>query len=357
MGSIGKVTNQMDFYRNQFRILQLLSMMDGKMEKTYKLPEREACRINAIQSLLLAGFPHRENEQEIIFLGESLGLPDCVIPKSFLGHEAQALFALKAEGQDTSQAPLAEEKTSGTEPLIAEEGYTGAYKAGDEKKTENLIYGRFKREDSTYPHAESENQKYMDTMWFQTFHISCDTEEGYMPEDFDLIVYPLALERDRMPVPVAACLIHRGVYKAGFSEKGKYSITLNFEDYVFSLTLRFVDGEMKTKISLSSLSDEKYKITSIENKNYQSKDMVPESFGKQIWLNKDILEIYPLETINESMTGCVAFMYRMISEDGKVECGLSEERSLTIGFGDKVIRCFCYWEGHDKERKLIVGLD
>lgn len=60
-----------------------------------------------------------------------------------------------------------------------------------------LIYDKYRLEDSIMKHHETEYAKFLDTMWFNIFHITCNVKDGFMPENFTIIVFPTEIAKDR----------------------------------------------------------------------------------------------------------------------------------------------------------------
>jgi len=218
-----------------------------------------------------------------------------------------------------------------------------------------LIYDKYRLEDSIMEHHETEYAKFLDTMWFNIFHITCNVKDGFMPENFTIIVFPTEIAKDRRPLSQAVALLHDNSKKIIFSnEKTGTSVEINYEDYMFAITSRFVDGKLNTKISLAN---REYEITDMEEENF-SGNIIPEHFGKTLYFEDDKVEIYPLNTTNNEQSGCVSFMYKF-TESGKTTYGTSEEDdSVVIAIkkgGAK--RISCYWAGQDSERRLNFVVD
>lgn len=218
-----------------------------------------------------------------------------------------------------------------------------------------LIYDKYRLEDSIMEHHETEYAKFLDTMWFNIFHITCNVKDGFMPENFTIIVFPTEIAKDRRPLSQAVALLHDNSKKIIFSnEKTGTSVEINYEDYMFAITSRFVDGKLNTKISLAN---REYEITDMEEENF-SGNIIPEHFGKTLYFEEDKVEIYPLNTANNEQSGCVSFMYKF-TESGKTTYGISEEDdSVVIAIkkgGAK--RISCYWAGQDSERRLNFVVD
>lgn len=218
-----------------------------------------------------------------------------------------------------------------------------------------LIYDKYRLEDSIMEHHETEYAKFLDTMWFNIFHITCNVKDGFMPENFTIIVFPTEIAKDRRPLSQAVALLHDNSKKIIFSnEKTGTSVEINYEDYMFAITSRFVDGKLNTKISLAN---REYEITDMEEENF-SGNIIPEHFGKNLYFEDDKVEIYPLNTANNEQSGCVSFMYKF-TESGKTTYGTSEEDdSVVIAIkkgGAK--RISCYWAGQDSERRLNFVVD
>lgn len=218
-----------------------------------------------------------------------------------------------------------------------------------------LIYDKYRLEDSIMEHHETEYAKFLDTMWFNIFHITCNVKDGFMPENFTIIVFPTEIAKDRRPLSQAVALLHDNSKKIIFSnEKTGTSVEINYEDYMFAITSRFVDGKLNTKISLAN---REYEITDMEEENF-SGNIIPEHFGKTLYFEDDKVEIYPLNTANNEQSGCVSFMYKF-TESGKTTYGTSEEDdSVVIAIkkgGAK--RISCYWAGQDSERRLNFVVD
>ena len=218
-----------------------------------------------------------------------------------------------------------------------------------------LIYDKYRLEDSIMEHHETEYAKFLDTMWFNIFHITCNVKDGFMPENFTIIVFPTEIAKDRRPLSQAVALLHDNSKKIIFSnEKTGTSVEINYEDYMFAITSRFVDGKLNTKISLAN---REYEITDMKEENF-SGNIIPEHFGKNLYFEDDKVEIYPLNTANNEQSGCVSFMYKF-TESGKTTYGTSEEDdSVVIAIkkgGAK--RISCYWAGQDSERRLNFVVD
>ena len=218
-----------------------------------------------------------------------------------------------------------------------------------------LIYDKYRLEDSIMEHHETEYAKFLDTMWFNIFHITCNVKDGFMPENFTIIVFPTEIAKDRRPLSQAVALLHDNSKKIIFSnEKTGTSVEINYEDYMFAITSRFVDGKLNTKISLAN---REYEITDMEEENF-SGNIIPEHFGKTLYFEEDKVEIYPLNTTNNEQSGCVSFMYKFTESD-KTTYGTSEEDdSVVIAIkkgGAK--RISCYWAGQDSERRLNFVVD
>ena len=218
-----------------------------------------------------------------------------------------------------------------------------------------LIYDKYRLEDSIMEHHETEYAKFLDTMWFNIFHITCNVKDGFMPENFTIIVFPTEIAKDRRPLSQAVALLHDNSKKIIFSNKKTgTSVEINYEDYMFAITSRFVDGKLNTKISLAN---REYEITDMEEENF-SGNIIPEHFGKNLYFEDDKVEIYPLNTTNNEQSGCVSFMYKF-TESGKTTYGTSEEDdSVVIAIkkgGAK--RISCYWVGQDSERRLNFVVD
>lgn len=218
-----------------------------------------------------------------------------------------------------------------------------------------LIYDKYRLEDSIMEHHETKYAKFLDTMWFNIFHITCNVKDGFMPENFIIIVFPTEIAKDRRPLSQAVALLHDNSKKIIFSnEKTGTSVEINYEDYMFAITSRFVDGKLNTKISLAN---REYEITDMEEENF-SGNIIPEHFGKTLYFEEDKVEIYPLNTANNEQSGCVSFMYKF-TESGKTTYGISEEDdSVVIAIkkgGAK--RISCYWAGQDSERRLNFVVD
>ena len=228
-----------------------------------------------------------------------------------------------------------------------------------EKTEENpqiqLIYDKYQLEDSTIEHHETKYTKFLDTMWFNIFRITCNVRDGFMPDNFTIIVFPTEIAKDRRPLPQAVALLHNNSKKIIFSnEKKGTSVEINYEDYMFAITSRFVDGKLNTKISLAN---REYEITDMEEDNF-SGNIIPEHFGKTLYFGDDKVEIYPLNISNSEQSGCVSFMYKFVESD-KIIYGASEEDDSAViatkEGGAK--RISCYWAGQDSERKLNFVVD
>lgn len=262
----------------------------------------------------------------------------------------------------------AAESTS-AETLKKNEEFEQAKKTGQIEKTEQidapgqmedttqikLIYDKYRLEDSTMEHCETKYTKFLDTMWFNSFHITCNIRDGFMPDNFTIIVFPTEIAKDRRPLPQAVALLHDNSKKIIFSNKETgTSVEINYEDYMFAITSRFVDGKLNTKISLENRD---YEITDMEEDNF-SGNIIPEHFGKTLYFGDDKVEIYPLDTSNNKQSGCVSFMYKFVESD-KIIYGTSEEDDSAViatkEGGAK--RISCYWAGQDSERKLNFVVD
>ena len=227
--------------------------------------------------------------------------------------------------------------------------------AKNETTENDLIFGLYKKESENDNHHETTENKFLDTMWFNTFHITCNIKDGFMPEEFDLIVYPTEIRPDRRPVPQAVALVHQKACRALFSEtQGNASLSINYEDFIFDVTSRFIDGELNTKISLAS---QNYEITDIDEQNYKG-TFIPLHFGKMIDFGTENILIYPISLSNNVQSGCVPFMYKLNSS-GNITMGISEDDDSVMIISEKggVKHVTCYWKEQGTERRLIVIID
>lgn len=394
-----KAKNKESFISNQFLILEQLESLKKASGKEMDIPEQKKCMEYTFVILILSGQAGKIVDGQLIFSGAEVGINKCFsypvedLKKYNFLSEKITEFENPAYNDDVSESVEEQNSSvSSMEVTIMEDNSNplnktdGVYLAkqiqkdieekssneiipnkSDKEKVQkpdesnnnfkNLIFGLYEKETQIMPHAETAEYKYLDTMWFHHYHVTCSVKDGYMPEEFDFVIYPMELAEQRTPVMIAVALKYKNHKKVAFSENNKHSIEINFEDYIFAVTVRFVNGQLNSKLTLCS---EQYEIINIQQDCYQSSSIIPEHFYKEISFGKDKLEIYPLELTNDEVFGCVNFMYRYIMDTGEIITGVSddEDYTLTVALSEGgAKKIYCYWEGKDADQRLMVKWD
>lgn len=388
-----KITDKDSLIEAQYSVLFKIEELNYLSENEHICVEREKIKESAFAALVAMNADGVSIKEEDIYFRDVLMSRNLFLEKyPFLRSKVLDLPIYKEkteifnDREDVGQALKKEQHTNNETPaaIVAEneveimseyksqttdEEFEQAKKTGQIEKTEQidapeqiedtaqikLIYDKYRLEDSTMEHCETKYTKFLDTMWFNSFHVTCNVRDGFMPDNFTIIVFPTEIAKDRRPLPQAVALLHDNSKKIIFSnEETGTSVEINYEDYMFAITSRFVDGKLNTKISLANRD---YEITDMEEDNF-SGNIIPVHFGKTLYFGDDKVEIYPLDTSNNEQSGCVSFMYKFVESD-KIIYGTSEEDDSAViatkEGGAK--RISCYWAGQDSERKLNFVVD
>lgn len=388
-----KITDKDSLIEAQYSVLLKIEELNYLSENEHICVEREKIKESAFAALVAMNADGVSIKEEDIYFRDVLMSRNLFLEKyPFLRSKVLDLPIYKEkteifnDREDVGQALKKEQHTNNETPaaIVAEneveimseyksqttdEEFEQAKKTGQIEKTEQidapeqiedtaqikLIYDKYRLEDSTMEHCETKYTKFLDTMWFNSFHVTCNVRDGFMPDNFTIIVFPTEIAKDRRPLPQAVALLHDNSKKIIFSnEETGTSVEINYEDYMFAITSRFVDGKLNTKISLANRD---YEITDMEEDNF-SGNIIPVHFGKTLYFGDDKVEIYPLDTSNNEQSGCVSFMYKFVESD-KIIYGTSEEDDSAViatkEGGAK--RISCYWAGQDSERKLNFVVD
>lgn len=363
-----KVTDKNSLIEAQYSILLKVEQLNASAKNEHVCPEREMIKESAFAALILMKAEKiKQREKNIIFRDMTICKNGLTKKYPFLKEliedlpvfEEKSVLSLQND-KNNSQISIVEttdNKIAPEEPGCKEEVVSVdlSEKSMTDTEENGLIFGKYQKEISSMEHCETREAKYFDTMWFNRFHITCNIKDGFMPENFIIVVFPTKLSADRRPLPQAVALLHNNSKKIVFSngEQGT-SVEINYEDYMFAITSRFVDGKLNTKISLAS---REYEITDKEEENFSGK-IIPEHFGKSLKFGKEEIYIYPLDISNDEQSGCVPFMYEFVANDGVIY-GTSEEDDFAViatkEGGAK--RISCYWAGQDVTRKLNFTVD
>lgn len=376
-----KISNKEDFIENQYNILSKLQKLKMITPENHLCVEQEKLEEAAIISLLICHANLQKTDTSIIFrdilylrtkLDKFSFLSDIIaeLPEFIentisettsdnicIPDEKTTIMQTPANAVDNSFNVTKTEDCQISEKNLDISDNTSELNISDKDESfvNDLIFGLYKKESENDRHHETAENKFLDTMWFNTFHITCNIKDGFMPEEFDLIVYPTEIRPDRRPVPQAVALVHQKACRTLFSEtQGNASLSINYEDFIFDVTSRFIDGELNTKISLASKN---YEITDIEEQNFKG-EFIPQNFGKMVDFGTENILIYPISLSNNVQSGCVPFMYKLNS-NGNITMGISEEDDSVMIISEKggAKHVTCYWKEQGTERRLIVIID
>ena len=208
------------------------------------------------------------------------------------------------------------------------------------------------RENAENPFAEGARYKFYKTMWMQQFEITYSEEDSYCEEIFTFTLYPLALNIERMSLPMLCIIQHENAKRYVFSDELKSSIEISIDEFRFGISLCFKEGKLSAIITQFN---NKYQKMSEKIISDQQGQVIPAYFGKRIIHGNEWIELYPIGVNNDQQTGLVPFVYRALTTDG-IENGLSDYKNeALVAFRGGAHSYGLYWTMDDSgERQLIV---
>ena len=200
--------------------------------------------------------------------------------------------------------------------------------------------------------AEGTKYKFYKTMWMQQFEITYSEEASYCEETFTFTLYPLALNIERMSLPMLCIIQHENVKRYVFTDELKSSIEVSIDEFRFGISLCFKGGKLSAIITQFN---NKYQKMSEKIISDQQGQVIPSYFGKRMIHENEWIELYPIGIDNDQQTGLVPFVYRALTAGG-MENGFSDYKNeALVAFGGKAHSYGAYWTMDEcGERQLIV---
>lgn len=241
---------------------------------------------------------------------------------------------------------------------------TQVNESNTEKSVKNLISGikiKTREENKEYGYAfgyldepeelaETNEYKYLETMWFKKNHVIVENANsqlnGANRKEFDFILYPVTFPKEnetRLPIKnitiLYSCEDER--YKIALEDQN----IITYEDYEFMTALKInQDAELEAQINLTS--KDKYVIAVNDDTIATQKGkFVPKNFGKKIVLGEDVITLYPLYTTNNEKKGTVTCAV-IHSHPSFEEPEMRVEKGdflIAVGDGSKNIMFAPYW--------------
>ena len=398
LGKYMKIENIADFINEQIEILRDLEKLKEFYSDSDTPFEHEKIELYIFSSLLLCGVKGKISNGNVVLLTgtdfpltmnkakldknpflrnilNALPMESVVVDKTpfdkptpFKKDEADSAIgnvltvpkeSIKTTKNDTTvQAPMPDSvgnNTISSEQPVASKNENVEEKTIDKPTIPAKTVLRLKdipKENAEMSFAEGAKYKFYKTMWMQQLDITYSEEASYCEETFTFTLYPLALNIERMSLPMLCIIQHENAKRYVFSDELKSSIEISIDEFQFGISLCFKEGKLSAIITQFNGKYQKMAEKIISD---QQGELIPSCFGKKMIHGSEWVEIYPIGIENDQQTGLVPFVYRALTADG-MENGLSDYKNeALVAFSGGAHSYGAYWTMDDSgERQLIV---
>lgn len=200
--------------------------------------------------------------------------------------------------------------------------------------------------------TDGERTRSVSSMWMLQKEIIYGREDSYCEETFIITVYPLAMNIERMALPMLCIIQHENAVRYVFTDAVRSSAEIETDDFGFGVSLCYQKG--KLKVIITQKNNAYKKISERTVADIQGK-FIPSCFGIKVNHGNEWAEFYPVCMENDRQTGLVPCVYRA-KMNGQQETGMTDYRhEILLAYQGGAHGYGVYWTDDDNgERQLTV---